>query len=601
MLPFPSDFYMEPDSSTGSGQRVAFGPTTLPENIDHTQLKPDSWNELDGFSTLGEMVAHLSGATLDGVVGWQDLGAYADADVKTVVVNVDTGQRLPHFVERDVMGGIPERELLVLRPVEPMDHAAHYVVGIRGLVDDQGQPVAAPQGFAALRDGTPSGDPDIERQRANYEDRVFPALQAQGFSRDELQLAWSFTTVSKQGSLGRALWVRDDALAWADKHGLAYTIDDSSDADCSTGTDIGRTIHGHLTVPLYLTEDAPGSVLTRDDQGWPYENGTRSIPWTVRIPCTLMTDPRPGAVLQYGHGLLSTQSDVNSSTVSNTLQATGSVALAVNWTGMASADSTAIALMIVNDPSNFAMIPERLMQGYMEALLAERMLTGPLAQDPLLTVDGTSLIDPKRVWFLGVSQGSVLGGGFAAYSPDVSKVVLLVPGTPFTLLLARSVGFSPFLIILENMFDDPADVSMIVALMQSLWDPGESAGYAHYMNQEPLDDITPPKDVLLVDGVGDALVTSLGAHVMARSYGAKLIVPSVRDVWGVEAAKPPFSGSAILEMTWGDDEPVQAIPANAKSDVHNEVPRADPTLREVATWLNTGLSSTVCDGPCDPD
>ncbi len=601
LLPYPSDFFLREDASTGTGSRVAFGPTSLPRNIDGVQMAPDFWNELDGFSTLGELLAHLPEASLEGVIPWDDLARVDDPDVRTVIVDVETGERVPHWVERDVFGGQPDRELLVLRPARPMRHGATHVVGIRGLVDADGQPVQAPAGFAALRDAQLSEDPDLESQRPLYEDRVFPALEDQGFARGELQLAWSFTTVSQSGSLGRALWMRDDALSWAETEGLSYTLDPVQEADCGAGATIGRHITGTFLAPLYLEDAQPGSVLTRDAQGMPFRNGSVEVPFTVRVPCSVLLDPGLSPVMQFGHSLLASQDEVGWSEVGQIAHDTGAILLAVDWTGMAEADRAAVTTMVVSQPDRFAMIPERLMQGYVHALLSRRLLGGPLALDPALMVDGQALVDPSETWFYGVSQGGVLGGGYAAYSPDVRRVVLNVPGTPFTLLLARSTGFAPFLTILQTMHEDPADVSVIIALMQSLWDPGEAAGYARFMNQEPLDAQTPAKEVLILAGIGDALVTSLGAHIMARAYGATLIAPEARPIWGVPAQSPPFSGSAIMEQDWGVEDSETAVPASGDVAVHNVVPWTEPALRLVKHWLPSGEVIETCEGVCDPD
>jgi len=597
MLPFPSDFYMEDDPGTGTGLRVHFGPSSLPMNIDDVQMAPDFWNELDGFSTLGELLAHLPGATLDGVIGWQDLGAYADADARTVVVDTQTGERAVHWVERDVFSDDPDRELLVLRPAAPLKHATRYVVGIRGLVDSDGALVDAPQGFAALRDGTATDDPDLERQRDHYETVVFPTLEAAGF----VQLAWSFTTTSKDGSLGRALWMRDDALAWAADQGMSYTIDSLAETDCTTGANIGRDITGTVAVPLYLESAEPGSLLTRDADGWPYRNGTVDVPFTARVPCSVIAAAAPAPILQFGHSLLASQSEVGGSNIGEIANQTGAVLLAVDWWGMSEQDRKAVALMVVNQTDQFSMIPERLMQSFVNAQIAARTLDGPMGSDPAFSVDGQTLIDPDQTWFYGVSQGGILGGGFGAYSRDITRLVLAVPGTPFTLLLARSSGFAPFLIILQTMFEDPADVSVIIGLMQSVWDPGEAAGYARFMTQEPLDALTADKQVLLLAGLGDGLVTDLGAHIMARSYGATLIAPTVQDVYGVQSAKPPFTGSAFMEEDWGVEDPVEAVPAEGDVEVHNVVPWTDAAMALVEHWLVTGEAITTCKGVCDPD
>ena len=94
LLPFPSDFYTVEDPATATGRRVALPAEAMPVNIDGVVMRPDQWNELDGWSTLGEMLAWLPEASLEGVVGWQDLEALDAPDVKTVVVDAATGERL---------------------------------------------------------------------------------------------------------------------------------------------------------------------------------------------------------------------------------------------------------------------------------------------------------------------------------------------------------------------------------------------------------------------------------------------------------------------------------------------------------------------------
>lgn len=199
LLPFPSDFLTEEDLDRPTGRRVALDQAGMPVNIDGVAMTPTRWNELDGWSTLGAMMVHLPDASLAGTVPVTDIGAYADPDARTVIIDTETGARLPHWVERDAFAAGSGRELLLLRPAVPMRHATTYVVGIRGLVDDAGDPIAPPPGFRVLRDGEPTADPDLLRQVDRYEAVVFPTLEQAGVDRGELQLAWSFTTTSVEG------------------------------------------------------------------------------------------------------------------------------------------------------------------------------------------------------------------------------------------------------------------------------------------------------------------------------------------------------------------------------------------------------------------
>lgn len=365
--------------------------------------------------------------------------------------------------------------------------------------------------------------------------------------------------------------------------------------------DLGPTIEGTFSAPLYLTDWEPGSVLALDEQGQPTWNGQVDVPFTIQVPCSLLNDPRPGKLLQYGHGLLGTQEEVRDSWLGEMLDANGWIAFATDWTGMKTDDAAWIALMMVDDPLNFAMVPERTMQGWVEALVAARMMKGAMAFDDALTVDGVSLIEPETLWYYGNSQGGVLGGGYAAISPDIERVVLGVPGTPFTLLLTRAEGFESFLILTETMYDDWADISLLMASFQVLWDEGESAGYTRYLNGEPLDETTPTKEVLIQDAIGYGGVSTLGAHIMARAYGASLVDPIAREVWGLDTKSPPFEGSAIVEFDFGVEEEPLAQPGNLDDNPHWKVRYSDPGRQQITTFLQEGVVNHFCDGVCDPD
>ena len=72
----------------------------------------------------------------------------------------------------------------------------------------QASVIYVPAAFAALRDGTKTEREDIENRREHFDEVVFPALEANGVSRDSLQLAFDFVTVSRENSLSRMEWRR---------------------------------------------------------------------------------------------------------------------------------------------------------------------------------------------------------------------------------------------------------------------------------------------------------------------------------------------------------------------------------------------------------
>lgn len=602
-LPFPSTFYMAEDASTPTGWRIDLGATTIPINRNDFQPTPTFWNERDGWSVMTPALAYFEDVAIDGVIGHEDLDAYADADAKTLLIHAETGERVPHFTELDVSLGEHDRQVLKLRPVVPLEYGTRYVVGIRGLVDKSGAAVPPSEGFAALRDGTETDDYDIEHRRDVYEDVVFPVLEADGVDRGELQLAWDFVTGSKEGITGRAVWIRDDVLARSAAGEITYEITEISEAP-KEGT--AWRIHGDMTVPLYTQEDDEGTVLTRDDDGMPFYNGTTTVPFTVIVPESLVEAKTPGPVLQYGHGLLGGQDEVHGGYLSELADDNGWIIFAVDWTGMKTADVDAITLMIVNDIDKFAMIPERSHQGFAEFVAAMQLVTGDLAQDEWLTVEDdegnrVSLVDPDRRYYYGNSQGAIMGGAYAALASDIDRAVLGVGGSPYELLLTRSADFGPFFQVFQAMWDDPAEISILIAYMQTLWDSGEAAGWARAMNQEPVDG-APATEVLLQVAIGDAQVSTLGAHIMARAYGAPLIEDPVREVWGLETVASGHTGSALVEWDYGLVEPVENVPPDEAQDDPHEYPRRSPPgMEQLAHFLHTGEVLHLCNGPCDSD
>ncbi|MDC0675558.1 hypothetical protein [Nannocystis radixulma] len=607
ILPYPSLFHMR-EAETATGWRVAFPTEALPVNSNMVEIDPVYLNEKDGFSTLGALLFYFADVDLAGTVGHQNLAEFADEGAKTVLLDVETGERVPHWIELDMTAPTPAQRLVVMHPATPLRHGKRYVVGVRGLQTTMGAPVAASPAFAALRDDVATDDGSVEGQRAHYELDVFPALAAAGFARADLQLAWDFVTVSRENSLGRMQWLRDDVLDAIGPSGPPYVIESVTDADCADAdTTIGRTVVAEMTVPLYTVTDEPGTLLTRGPDGLPFRNGEKEVEVLIRIPCSLIDQPTAtsGRVLQYGHGLLGGKGEAESGYLGRMANDNKWIIVASDWTGMKSEDTIGVVAVLTENPTDFPAIPERSMQGFTEFIAAMRLATGALVDEPTLQFTAGdnstySAIDPSRRSYYGNSQGGILGGAYLALSPDIERGVLGVGGMPYVLLLPRSADFDQFFALLKSYYPDHRDIMVLISLLQNLWDPGEAAGWAWAMNREP-DPAVGAKQVLLQVAIGDAQVTTLGAHIQARAYGAATVAPQTRPVFGVEEKAPGFTGSALVEWRYTDipDEPVTNVPPDKAFDPH-ECPRREAAAQQqLRDFLETGVVNQYCDGPCE--
>ncbi len=605
-LPYPSMFHMRA-AETPTGYQVAFTEAALPMNNSDVAMSPQYLNEKDGFATLGVLLFSLPEVDLAGVIGHENLEDYTKEDVKTVLLDAETGARVPHFVELDKRGKDPAQRLIVVQPVTPLEHGKRYVFGARGLGKQGGGLAAASPAFTALRDKVGTDDMSIEGQRVHYNLDVFPVLKDAGFAREELQIAWDFVTVSRETGLARMEWLRDDVLDAIGPDGPDYEIKSVEDADCSApDATIGRTLLVDMTTPLYTTADEAGTLLTRGPDGMPFRNGTTEVEVLLRIPCSLIDQdvPRAGRVLQYGHGLLGGKGEAEGGYLSKMANDNGWVILASDWTGMKSADVVAIVQIVAGDTTRFPAIPERSMQGFTEFIAAMRMTTGKLRNDPALTFTGKggsySAIDPEKRSYYGNSQGGILGGAYLALSPDVERGVLGVGGMPYALLLPRSADFDQFFGLLKGAYNDQRDIMLLIALFQNLWDPGEGAGWAWAMNREP-NDVVGPKQVLMQVAIGDAQVTNIGAHIQARAFGASTVAPQFRPIFGVEEKAPGFTGSAFVEWHYTDvpEEPAENVPPNKDADPH-ECPRREAAAQQqLRDFLEDGVVNQYCEGVCE--
>lgn len=301
LLPFPSDHYTTPDDTTPSGRRLALAAESMPVNADGVAVDPTEWNRDDGFSSGSPILVVLPGLDpqASGLAPVTDIGASLADDAPIVLLDADSGERVPYWAELDAAGtglAVPERTeaptvadedtTLVIRPARNMVHGHRHVVALRDLVDGEGEPIGPSDGFRAYRDRLGTDVEAVEARRSDME-QVFTDLESAGLERDGLVLAWDFTVRSTPDVTGRLLAMRDDAFADLGDAAPAFTVDAVDTDDAPAGA---RVVTGRFTVPNYLTGDGgPGAVLANEGSpdGIPERNGDRE----GRFVCVVPTEP----------------------------------------------------------------------------------------------------------------------------------------------------------------------------------------------------------------------------------------------------------------------------------------------------------------------
>lgn len=598
LFPFPNNVYTVADPDTPTGRRLALTSSSLPISNGGTMFDTSVLTSLDGFSAGVPAMVHMPGATLKGLPGPWTIERSITLESPTIILDAETGELLPHFTELDMSHNQEDRRTLLIRPVVRPRDGARYIVAVRNVVDANDQPLPPSPAFAALRDLAPyPDDPSIDARRPLYAD-IFQRLADAGVPRDNLQIAWDYTVASREAITGRLLHMRDDALAKVGKAGPEYEIV-SITPDCAEY--IALCIEGEMKVPLYLDKPDSGARLVLGEDGLPVQNGTAEYPFTVLIPHSAFQEPAPP--VGYGHGLLGSRDQVKGSAFRKFANDYNYILFAVDWIGMAEDDViTILTLLSTGNLHDFQAIPDRGSQGILNFILATRMMLGDFAQDPSLVYQGNKpLFDTSVAYYFGNSQGGIFGATLMALHVDVTRGMLGVPGQPYNLLLNRSVDFTDFFNIIKMTYPDPIDIQVVLALVQTMWDRTEPNGYSHHI-RNPLPN-TPAHEVLINVAIGDHQVSTLGAHVMARTIGGVVnMAPVNRSIWGIPEVTGPHKGSAMVEFDFGlPPEPTTNVPMMEGEDPHGGPRKTEAANASMNKFFREGVVETFCDGPCDPE
>lgn len=598
--PFPSNVYLADDASTVTGKHVAFGEKTLPIYTGGARVDRTVWSDSDGFSPGQPALFYIPGATIKGFPTQDTIESSLGPDSPTILIDAETGERVAHFTERDesLVGEQPEERAMILRPVVRLKDKTRYIVAVRKVVDEGGKTMAPTPAFQALRDGSDSCDVSVTRRRDLYKD-IFARLTKAGIKTDDLQLAWDYTTASRENNTSRFLHMRDAALTTVGAKGPEYTITMVED---NPNPHIFKRITALMKVPLYMDKATPEARFNLDDKGMPKQNGFAEYEVLIHVPNSALKGT-PAALLQNGHGLLGSKHEGQDGYLAEIADKWNYVAFSVDFIGMAHDDFTVVTDSIVSNIAGFKGAVERQHQGLLNSLLAMRMMMGRFVDEPLLQHNGKSMIDPTHRYYRGDSQGGIFGTTYMAVSTDVTRGLLGEPGAPYSLLLNRSVDFGFYFTLLKEAYQSGRNIQLMLGLVQMIWDRTEPDGYMPYINENMLPG-TPQHQVLIDVGIGDFQVTPLGAHIIARTVKARNLKPVNRTIWGIPDTDGPFMGSGLVEYSFGlPDAPKENIPNSGgdTDDPHDKVRSLPSAIDQEDEFFRTGTIKAFCQGKCDPE
>jgi hypothetical protein len=598
MTPWPSAIYETDDATTRTGRRLAIPAGTLPTNIDGIAIDPAIYNRQDGFSAAAPMIiAFDTGVDPANLVSHTDLAASVTAASPTVLLDMSSGELVLHFAELDAPAAAnPGRQALFIRSAAMLKRGTRYAVAIKKMLGARGGgELPVPEGFQAIVDGRRTSHQLLERVRPRYAE-IFAALAQHGIAKEDLVTAWDFTTGSGEAVRADLLDARDAGLAMMGTSGSALDFTVTTD-EPNGDPRIARRIDGTYDAPLFLTNNgstAASTKLARDASGKPAAQGLYRAPFTAIVPECALTSPTPVPLMIYGHGLLGASNQVASSGTRHAADGVCAVVVGTAMRGMSDVDVPNVALAL-NDANNGTAIFDVLVQGMVNHVALVQIARGPMAQQLFTNTDGSSLVDPDRFYYYGISQGGIMGTTVCAIDPVIEKCVLQVGAINYSLLLERSLDWPIYRTTLIGAYPDELEVALIINLMQNQWDRTEPTGVADIMLGQGFPG-TPAKQVLMQMAIADDEVANLGTEYQARTMGVPTLVPSPYVPFGLEEATsiaPGGSALVIYDFGLGATIPVTNEPP-PDNDVHGNIRNKQATIDMMKRFYETGEIVQTC-------
>ncbi|GAX16885.1 hypothetical protein FisN_5Hu258 [Fistulifera solaris] len=641
ILPFPSFFHLRPDETSETGWRVNLQEASLPLLRGGISMHAEFYNELDGFSTMGPILFYIDGlkeaheAGAKQLKGQREIAKSVTQESVTFLVDVKAAALVPHSAEIDYLD--PKHPMVLLFPARPLKHNTHYAVAVVNATNGKGDLLARSSAMEDLFKEKPRKEPNgsnipDQGRMYRYRSEVIPALQRAAVwlnlsdNPAELQLLFDFPTISETSQLSPARAVRDGTIATISKnrdwkwseHVRTNRIEEYN---CDEPENVlARTVHAEMDVPWFLQHFGPGRREAFLDPHALDEGRTSSLgiaKFLIHIPCSARSaalghnQSRPiRSFMEYGHGLFFSRSEASDDFLLRMAHDEGYVIMAMDWRGMSVFDLLVVIKTLISKPSQFQSVRDNLIQGYANKIALQHFARNGMTAMDWFDFAGSDavlrsvpFVDDESLSFVfyGISQGGILGAGYCSLAGTtalIDRAILGVPGTPFALIMTRSLDFQGYDKLLLMNFVTNRHVRIFLTIIQMGWDATEGAGFLAPPIREPY-----PR-LLLQAGLGDVIVPALAAEALARAFNAILLPASPRDVYGLEHGQAASSASlgpnvTFTELLFTND--YSSLPFDntfaVDNPIHDCVRRDKALIAQITEFINTGR---IID-PCEPD
>ena len=598
LMPWPSATYEIADSSTVTGMRLNMPIEAMPKNGDGVSIDPALFGHWDGFSAVAPMLAMFpNGVDATNLPPWKDPAQSLAPNSPIVVVDMTTGQRVLFFAEVDQNITDVTKQALIIRPLERLQGGHRIAVGIRNTVlDPNGAPLQPSPAFKAIRDGGSYDHPRFADLKKRYPD-IFAALATAGVDKSELVLAWDYTVASDEFLTSDLTTMKAAAVPAMGQNGANLTFTATVQPPVAG---IYKSYLGTFKAPNFLTDgEMDDSVIMRGADHLPMMSGLRDANFAAIIPQCVTTQPLPRPVIIFGHGLFgSAQQYLADSFTQSIAEDNCMIILAGDFIGLTSRQ-LALAPLAVNDLNRGTQITEKLGQSVIDFMALETIAHGPMASSPEFSVNGQSVIDTSKIYYVGGSLGGIMGNVIMAYDANLTRGVLAVPGGNWSLLFERSNAWYLLKGAAMGSYTDPETYELLLNFLGMGFEPYDPITTAAHVLHDNLPGV-PAKTILMWYSIGDCLVSNIATEMTARTMGIDLLSPAAKMPYGMAPTPAPLmSGINVFNAHPTPLPPDTNVPPSQDNGTHSGINKKPAALRFVHDFLFQ--TSTDPDGVIVPE
>ncbi len=548
IIPFPNDLLIDPVTGKNA--------LPNPQGLDLI----DAVNSLSGFSTVAPISFYLDGAP--------DTSTLNSNTIKFLDITAGS-QDFGSEVAFSVMGYDSASGAVSLVPVWPLKpHHKYVVVVTKGVQDSNGKSIEPDKVFYLLERENALVDSnghsttvlldDATAQKLEYLRQamkpIFDFLDQSGISRDDIAIAFTFTT---QGIYDDFMVLKQqlDAMPAPSANFNGKYLGDAlvgafyANVEAQTGIDfphdaIGGVLTGAFVSPNFVSNPLNGHFEKNDD-GKFKQFGDNTVPFILVVPKG--TGPFPVVIFQ--HGITRTKMDALA--IANTFASVGVATISMdlvlhgdragdymnNETGEMGPDGQL-------DPSGALFINLAYLRTARDNIrqcnLDQMMMVKMLQAGVDYTDDNMPDLYPAGFTFVGQSLGAMTGTNLMAICNAVKAAVLNVDGGNISALFINSPTFAPVINakLAENgIVAGTPQYAQFWLLAQTVIDPADPINYAPYVLSGKLSGEA--KYVLMHEAIGDQVIPNISGDAIARAFGSQFpqVEPIVNPIFGMTSVE----------------------------------------------------------------